>query len=84
MGQGFRMNSFLFRVVMCIGFVLIALGFLGSGTDLSFADSSTDVYFGTEGIPQGPAAPTPQETVYPQVGSLDSRLLVWFVTQQHT
>jgi cytochrome bd ubiquinol oxidase subunit I len=78
------MNSFLFRVVMCIGFVFIAFGFLGSGPDLSFADSSKDVYFGTEGIPLGPAAPTPDETTYPRIGSLDSRLLVWFVTQQHT
>ncbi|MEK9141673.1 MAG: cytochrome ubiquinol oxidase subunit I, partial [Nitrospirota bacterium] len=37
-----------------------------------------------EGTPQGPAAPAPDETVYPRIGSLDSRLLVWFVTQQHT
>ena len=31
-----------------------------------------------------PPAPTPHETVYPRIGSLDSRVLVWFVTQQHT
>ncbi|MBL8037866.1 MAG: cytochrome ubiquinol oxidase subunit I [Nitrospira sp.] len=84
MVQGFRINGSLLCVALCIAFVSITLGCLGNGPDLSFADSSTDVYFGTEGIPQGPAAPTPQETVYPQVGSLDSRLLVWFVTQQHT
>ena len=84
MGQGFRINGSLLRVALCIVFVSLTLGCLGYGPDLSYADASTDVYFGTEGIPQGPAAPTPQETVYPQVGSLDSRLLVWFVTQQHT
>lgn len=84
MGQGFRVSGSLLRVALCIAFVLISLSCLGNGPAESFADSSTDVYFGTEGIPQGPAAPTPQETVYPQVGSLDSRLLVWFVTQQHT
>ena len=42
------------------------------------------MYFGTEGTPQGPAAPAPDETVYPRIGSLDSRLVVWFITQQHT
>lgn len=84
MAQGFGINGSMFRVAMRIAFVSIILASLGNGPDVSFADSSTDVYFGTEGIPQGPAAPTPQETVYPHVGSLDSRLLVWFVTQQHT
>jgi len=50
----------------------------------SFAESSTDLYFKTPGTPQGPPAPSPQETVYSRIGSLDSRLLVWFITQQHT
>lgn len=84
MGQGFRISGFLLRVALCITFVSLTLGCLGSSPNVSFADTSTDVYFGTEGVPQGPAAPTPEETVYPQVGSLDSRVLVWFVTQQHT
>jgi cytochrome bd-type quinol oxidase subunit 1 len=69
---------------MFIAMVAIAIGCVGNGLDLSFAESTTDVYFGTEGTPQGPAAPTPHEMVYPRIGSLDSRLLVWFVTQQHT
>ena len=34
--------------------------------------------------PQGPAAPSPTDTVYSRIGSFDSRLVVWFVTQQHT
>jgi cytochrome d ubiquinol oxidase subunit I len=48
------------------------------------AEESTDLYFHTPGTPQGPPAPAPHETVYPRIGSSDSRLLVWFVTQQHT
>lgn len=71
-------------VATCIAMVAIAIGCAWNGPDPAFAESSTDVYFGTEGTPQGPAAPTPQETIYPRIGSLDSRLLVWFVTQQHT
>ena len=49
-----------------------------------FAEDAADLYFKTQGTPQGPAAPSPTETVYPRIGSFDSRLLVWFVTQQHT
>ncbi|MDF0652982.1 MAG: cytochrome ubiquinol oxidase subunit I [Nitrospira sp.] len=80
MGQGFRLK----RCAICIAMVVIAIGCPWNGPALSFADSSTDVYFGTEGTPQGPEAPTPQETVYPRIGSLDNRLLVWVVTQLHT
>ena len=84
MGQGFRLKRSAISIAICIAMVAIAIGCGWNGPDLSFAESSTDVYFGTEGTPQGPAAPTPHETVYPRVGSLDSRVLVWFVTQQHT
>ena len=48
------------------------------------AEEATDLYFNTPGTPQGPAAPAPHETTYPRIGSSDSRLLVWFVTQLHT
>jgi hypothetical protein len=51
---------------------------------LSFAEAPADLYFGTPGSPQGPAVPAPHETEYPRIGSFDSRLVVWFVTQQHT
>lgn len=73
-------------IAMAIGIAMVALviGSVWNGPDLSFAESSTDLYFGTEGIPQGPPAPAPQDTSYPQIGSLDSRLVVWFITQQHT
>lgn len=65
--------------------VLAAVGTLSPGLHSpSFAEEATDLYFKTPGTPQGPAAPAPTETVYSRVGSFDSRLLVWFVTQQHT
>lgn len=84
MGRRFMMTRSVISVAICTICVTIAIGFVWNGPDSSLAESSTDVYFGTEGTPQGPAAPVPDETVYPQIGSLDSRLLVWFVTQQHT
>ena len=65
--------------------VVLAVSEIGWGVDSqSFAEGTTDLYFKTPGAPQGPPAPSPQETVYPRIGSFDSRLLVWFVTQQHT
>ncbi|MEQ1680623.1 MAG: cytochrome ubiquinol oxidase subunit I [Nitrospira sp.] len=86
MGRGFMvvMTRSSIAVAMGIAMVAIVIGLAWNGPDLSFAESSTDVYFGTEGTPQGPAAPAPDETVYPRIGSLDSRLVVWFITQQHT
>jgi len=84
MGRRFMMTRSVISVAICAICVAITIGSLWNGPDPSFAESSTDVYFGTEGTPQGPAAPAPDETVYPRIGSLDSRLLVWFVTQQHT
>jgi len=85
MGQGFlaRMRSAT-RVGLYIAIVAISIGCVWNWPVLSFAEPSTDIYFGTEGTPQGPSAPGPQETSYPQIGSLDSRLVVWFITQQHT
>jgi hypothetical protein len=48
------------------------------------AEQSTDVYFQTPGTAVSPAAPASADIEYPRYGSLDNRLLVWFVTQQHT
>ena len=48
------------------------------------AEDAADLYYQIPGTPQGPAAPSPTETVYSRFGSFDSRLVVWFVTQQHT
>lgn len=53
MGQGFRINGFLLRVALGIAVGSITLGSLGYGPDLSYAESSTDVYFGTEEFRRG-------------------------------
>jgi len=50
----------------------------------SAAPTTTDIYYKTDGVPMGPPAPSSVEAVYPRYGSLDNRVLVWFVTQQHT
>ena len=74
-------------VVGCSLFLLavLAAAWIGWGLQSqAFAEESTDLYFKTPGTPVGPPAPSPQETVYSRIGSFDSRLLVWFVTQQHT
>ncbi|MDH4082042.1 MAG: cytochrome ubiquinol oxidase subunit I [Nitrospira sp.] len=84
MGRVGRVVRSVFGAAIGIAFLAIAMGYMWNGPALSFAESSVDVYFGTEGTPQGPAAPAPHETVYPQISSLDSRVLIWFVTQQHT
>lgn len=65
---------------------LLTLVFVfGLGTEmLAYAEEASDLYFKTPGMTQGPPAPSPTETFYPRIGSFDSRLLVWFVTQQHT
>ena len=78
------MTRSVISLAICVMCVAVAIGSLWNGPDLSFAESSTDLYFGTEGVPQGPPAPAPDDTVYPRIGSLDSRLVVWFITQQHT
>ncbi|UVT19298.1 MAG: cytochrome ubiquinol oxidase subunit I [Nitrospira sp.] len=84
MEREFRGTRSVISLVLYVAFVLVALGYSWHGSDVSFAESSTDIYFGTDGAPEGPAAPAPDETTYPRIGSLDSRLVVWFVTQQHT
>ncbi|MDO9117481.1 MAG: cytochrome ubiquinol oxidase subunit I [Nitrospira sp.] len=78
------MTGSMIAVVVCVTILAALLPVIGNGPSLSFAEGTTDLYFGTEGTPQGPPAPGPHETVYSRVGSFDSRLLVWFVTQQHT
>jgi cytochrome bd ubiquinol oxidase subunit I len=70
-----------FSVLLLVVFASVGIGDLQSQ---SFAEDVTDLYFNTPGTPQGPPAPSPGETVYSRMGSLDSRLLVWFVTQLHT
>jgi cytochrome d ubiquinol oxidase subunit I len=73
-----------FGVVLALGALVGGL-VLGAGLLLpAGAEEAADLYYKIPGMPQGPAAPLPTETVYSRVGSFDSRLLVWFVTQQHT
>ncbi|MDE3040116.1 MAG: cytochrome ubiquinol oxidase subunit I [Nitrospirota bacterium] len=81
------MKKIAYKAVGYCVLLLAVLAVAGIGWGLhsqSFAESSTDLYFKTPGTPQGPPAPSPQETVYSRIGSSDSRLIVWFVTQQHT
>ena len=81
------MKKNAYRVIGLSLLLLVVLAAVGIGWGLqsqSFAEDATDLYFKTPGTPQGPAAPSPQETVYPRIGSYDSRLLVWFITQLHT
>jgi len=47
-------------------------------------ETSRDVYYKTDAVPVGPPAPAPDAITYPRYGWMDNRLLVWFVTQQHT
>ena len=47
-------------------------------------ETSKDIYYQTEAVPVGPPAPSPRETIYPRYGTLDNRIIIWFVTQQHT
>ena len=84
MGRAVRVVRSMFSRAICVVVLAIAMGSAWNGPDPSFAEPAVDVYFGTEGTPQGPPAPAPQETVYPQISSLDSRQLIWFITQQHT
>jgi cytochrome bd ubiquinol oxidase subunit I len=81
------MKKIVCGVFLCSVLVLVVSAASGVGWGLqsqSFAEGTTDLYFKTPGTPEGPPAPSPQETVYSRIGSFDSRLLVWFVTQQHT
>jgi cytochrome d ubiquinol oxidase subunit I len=64
--------------------LLAALGVGWGFQSPSFAEDAVDLYFKTPGAPEGPPAPSPQDTVYSSIGSFDSRLLVWFITQLHT
>ncbi|MEX5216747.1 MAG: hypothetical protein NW701_02865 [Nitrospira sp.] len=71
----------VWAAVMMVATVLFLSGPAGSP---AHADQPNDVYFSTPGLIAGPAAPSPAEIHYPRYGSLDNRLLIWFVTQQHT
>ena len=75
-------NSSRWVCIVLIGLTVCA--FMLPDTISAATDQATDLYFKTPGNVQGPPAPTTSEIHYPRYGSLDNRLLVWFVTQQHT
>ncbi len=75
-------------VLLLAGGLLLGLALWGAGdvgAETGSAPSlTTDIYFQSQGEPVGPSAPSAEQTVYGTYGSLDNRVLVWFVTQQHT
>ena len=72
----------------CLALALLFMGLLSGAQGRALADSSPeparDVYYKTDGLPIGPSAPASGEVSYPRYGSVDNRILLWFVTQQHT
>ena len=79
-----RLSLQAFAIPLLCTLLLGAGIVLWSSVPVMATESSTDVYFHTPGVPSGPSAPLGNESHYPQYGSLDSRLLMWFVIQQHT
>jgi cytochrome bd ubiquinol oxidase subunit I len=81
------MREIVSRAVGYFVLLMVVLGALGIAWGMqnqSFAEETADLYFKTPGTPEGPPAPSPENTVYSRVGALDSRLIVWFITQLHT
>lgn len=79
-----RLSLQAFAIPLLCTLLLGAGIVLWSSVPVMATESSTDVYFHTPGVPSGPSAPLGNESHYPQYGSLDSRLLMWFIIQQHT
>ncbi|HJU04514.1 MAG TPA: cytochrome ubiquinol oxidase subunit I [Nitrospiraceae bacterium] len=75
------------RLFAVLASVILLMGIL-CGAPVTYADqipeAAKDVYYKTGGTPVGPPAPSSDKTVYPRYGSVDNRILLWFVTQQHT
>lgn len=67
-----------------LGLVLLGPTAVGAFEDPpALSQVSKDLYYQTEGVPQGPAVPDVR-SVYPRISHVDNRVLVWVVTQQHT
>lgn len=76
-----------FMLVLWVCAVLVAQAVPALATEPPGSLASlvgSDLYYKTEGLPVGPPAPPVDATAYPRYGSLDNRILVWFITQQHT
>jgi cytochrome bd-type quinol oxidase subunit 1 len=72
--------------VFLTAFPVILFGAVSGAESESGASTvmPVDIYYGTPGVPVGPAAPTGSAAAYPRYGPLDNRMVTWFVTQQHT
>ena len=69
-------------------FLLCVLGYMFAAPMTGWAGQESpaptrDVYYQTNGIPQGPPA-TETGSTYPQWQPLNNRIIIWLVTQQHT
>ncbi len=77
-------SRFFLSLVLVLGCALVAPTTVRADSEApSLPQSNQDVYYQTEGIPQGLAAAA-VESGYPQWRHLDNRIFIWFVTQQHT
>jgi len=68
---------------LCLFFLFSSHTSVVLSEEVSYGEPTQDVYYQTQGIPQGVAAED-IESVYPQWGLVDNRILIWMVTQQHT
>jgi cytochrome d ubiquinol oxidase subunit I len=72
-------------VLTCVT-LLLAVGSVASALTSPgpAVETAHDIYYKTEAAPIGPAAPASETIEYPRYRWMDNRILVWFVTQQHT
>jgi len=69
---------------LCLFFLLSSHTSVVLSNEIPYGENTAqDVYYQTPGVPQGLAAED-IESVYPQWGLVDNRILIWMVTQQHT
>jgi cytochrome bd-type quinol oxidase subunit 1 len=69
---------------LCLFFLLSSHTSVVLSNEIPYGkETAQDVYYQTPGVPQGLAAED-IESVYPQWGLVDNRILIWMVTQQHT
>jgi len=75
----------IFRYCLVSCFILLVLfqTSLVLSKELPFGEGGQDIYYQTQGVPQGPSAADMEEG-YPEWNFLDNRILIWVVTQQHT
>ncbi len=69
---------------LCLFFLLSSHTSVVLSNEIPYGENTAqDVYYQTPGVPQGLAAKD-IESVYPQWGLVDNRIVIWMVTQQHT